>query len=104
MARKKLTPTFDYDPIGDVLYISLGRDDEPYYCENVDDLLLIQRHMDTGEVTGFQILEVKQQDVKTIQFQIQQVVHRELRKTEQAAEALLSLERVDEKDLAELLS
>lgn len=77
------TPEFDYDPHGDVLYISLGRDDEPYYCENVDDMFLVQRHMETDEVTGFQIVGVKEHGVENVQVEIRRVMQQELERAKQ---------------------
>lgn len=49
---------YDYDEEADVLYITLGSE-EPSYCEEVDDKLLIERGFITNNITGFRILDVK---------------------------------------------
>lgn len=49
----KITSSYDED--ADVLYITLGSG-EASFCEEVDDIVLIERGMYSGNVTGFRIL------------------------------------------------
>jgi len=48
----------DYDKEADVLYITLGTK-EPSYCEEVDDILLIEKGFTTNKITGFRVLDFK---------------------------------------------
>lgn len=91
MARE-LNPEFDYDPEGDVLYVSLGID-EPFYCENVDDLLLIQRGLETGRVTGFQVLEARRHGIQKVELTIKEVLDKEIKQAEEAKRTYERLER-----------
>jgi uncharacterized protein YuzE len=57
---------FDYDEDGDVLYISFGTG-EPSYCDEVDDMLLVERGIITNAITGFRILDVRHHRIKSVQ-------------------------------------
>ena len=46
----------DYDKEVDVLYLTFGTG-EPSYCEEVDDMLLVEKGLLTGRVTGMRILD-----------------------------------------------
>lgn len=59
--EKKIT--FEYDREGDVLYISLGTG-EPSYCEEFDDVVLVERGFYSNQITGFRVLGASQRKVK----------------------------------------
>jgi len=58
MRVNKLKVSFDFNEDSDVLHISLGTE-EPSYCEEVDDVLLIERGYFSNQITGFQIMDIK---------------------------------------------
>lgn len=62
----QLNIEFDYDSEADVLYITLGSP-EPSYCEEVDDVLLVERGMFSNDITGFRILDIKYHKIKEVQ-------------------------------------
>lgn len=62
----KLNITFDYNEETDILTISLGTG-EPSHSEEVDDILLVDRGYFSGQITGFQIMDVKLHGIKEVQ-------------------------------------
>ena len=54
---------FEYDGDGDVLYISLGTR-EPSYCEEIDDVVLVEKGFFSNQITGFRILDASRRKVK----------------------------------------
>lgn len=62
----KMKITFDYDEETDILTISLGTG-EPSYSEEIDDILLVDRGYFSGQVTGFQIMDVKHHGINKVQ-------------------------------------
>jgi len=74
---------FDYDKDGDVLYISFGTG-EPSYCEEVDDILLVERAILTNAITGFRILDVQHHRIKSVKVwvgKMEKVLEKEKRET-----------------------
>ena len=66
---KKMRQTnlqFDYDEESDVLHITLGTG-EPSYCEEIDDILLLERGMFSHQITGFQIMDVRLHGIKKVE-------------------------------------
>lgn len=63
---------FDYDEDGDVLYISFGTG-EPSYCDEVDDILLVERGIVTNAITGFRILDVRHHKIKSVEVWIRRM-------------------------------
>ena len=66
---KKLTQPnvqIDYDEEADVLHITLGTG-EPSYCEEVDDILLVERGMFSHQITGFQIMDITLHNIKKVE-------------------------------------
>ena len=63
---KSIDVKFDYDKDGDVLYITFGTG-EPSYCEEVDDMLLVERGMVTNAITGFRILDVRHHKIQSVE-------------------------------------
>jgi len=57
---------FDYDKEGDVLYITFGTG-EPSYCEEVDDMLLVEKGIITNAITGFRILDVRHHKIQSVE-------------------------------------
>jgi hypothetical protein len=57
---------FDYDESGDVLYVSFGTG-EPSYCDEVDDILLVERGILTNSITGFRLLDVRHHKIKSVE-------------------------------------
>lgn len=57
---------FDFDKEADVLHITLGTG-EPSYCEEVDDILLIERGMFSHQITGFQIMDIGLHRIKKVE-------------------------------------
>jgi len=45
-----------YDSESDVLYVSCLKDAPSSYCEEVDDFLLIERSIESKQITGYRIL------------------------------------------------
>ncbi len=64
--KPKFDVEFDYDDKADVLYISLGTG-EPSYCEEVDDLLLVERGYFSHQITGFRVLDVKHHKIRSVE-------------------------------------
>ena len=62
----KINITFDYDETGDILYISLGTN-EPSYCEEIDDVLLLERGYFSHQITGFQLINVKHHGINKVE-------------------------------------
>ncbi len=62
---KDLKVTFDFDEEADVLHISLGTG-EPSYCEEVDDVLLVERGYFSDQITGFQIMDIRYHRIKQV--------------------------------------
>lgn len=67
-------PTFEFDEAGDVLYISLSTTHEPSYCEEMDDILLVERGMYSDELIGFRILDVKNHGIKEVAVEIKKAI------------------------------
>lgn len=67
---------FDYDKDADVLYISLGTG-EPSYCEEVDDILLVEKGFETNNITGFRILDVRHHGIKAVEVRVLKVLKKE---------------------------
>jgi hypothetical protein len=57
---------FDFDKETDVLHITLGTC-EPSYCEEVDDIVLVERGMFSHQITGFQIMDIGLHGVKKVE-------------------------------------
>ena len=57
---------FDFDEEADVLHITLGTG-EPSYCEEIDDILLVERGMFSHQITGFQIMDVHLHGIKKVE-------------------------------------
>lgn len=64
MSRPKIH--FDFDEEADILHITLGTG-EPSYCEEVDDILLIERGMFSHQITGFQIMDINLHGITKIE-------------------------------------
>ena len=64
--------TFDYDRDADVLYISFGTG-EPSYCENLDDVVMIELGVYSKLPTGLRILDVAHHGINSVQAAIQMV-------------------------------
>lgn len=64
---------FDYDKEADVLYISFGTG-EPSYCEEVDDILLVERGFVTNNITGFRILDIKYHKIQKVEISITKIL------------------------------
>jgi len=67
---------FDYDREADILYITLGTG-EPSYCEEVDDMLLIERGLTTNAITGFRILDVRYHGIQKVGVEVSRVIEEE---------------------------
>jgi hypothetical protein len=63
---------FDYDKKGDVLYISFGTG-EPSYCDNVDDILVIEYGIYSKLPTGIRILDVNRHGIKRVKAMISRI-------------------------------
>lgn len=83
---KDLKVTFDFNEEADVLHISLGTS-EPSFCEEVDDVLLVERGYFSNQITGFQIMDVKFHGIK--QVQVTPLVRKALKKEKQQIQAYL---------------
>lgn len=68
----KIDVKVDYDKEADVLYITLGTG-EASYCEEVDDILLVERGFLTNRITGFRILDVRHHKIKQVQVWIRKI-------------------------------
>lgn len=68
---------FDYDKETDVLYITLGTG-EPSYCEEVDDILLIERGFITHNVTGFRVVGIRHHKIEAVAVGIGKILKREM--------------------------
>ncbi len=55
----KVKPNVDYDEEADVLYITFGSG-EPSYGDPVDGFFLIERGMKTNQITGCQLIGIKE--------------------------------------------
>ena len=64
---------FDYDEIADVLHITLNTK-EPSYCEEIDDVLLVEKGMFSNQLTGFQVLDIKEHSIKEIKLILQKKI------------------------------
>lgn|GEM_PF-2057618 len=62
---KELKVAFDFNEDADVLHISLGTG-EPSYCEEIDDILLVERGYFSGQITGFQIMDVTYHRIQSV--------------------------------------
>lgn len=69
--------TFDYDKDADILYITLGNG-EPSYCEEVDDILLIERSYLSDNITGFRIMGIKHHKIQAVEVKIGKILKREM--------------------------
>jgi uncharacterized protein YuzE len=67
---------FDYDKEADVLYITLGTG-EPSYCEEVDDILLVERGLLSNKITGFRILDVRHHGIDKVGLKVSGVIKKE---------------------------
>ncbi len=76
MAEMKMNIKFDYDKEADVLYITLGTG-EPSYCEEIDDILLVERGFITNNITGFRVLDVKHHGIKAVEIRVFRVLKQE---------------------------
>ena len=83
---KDLKVTFDFNEEADVLHISLGTN-EPSFCEEVDDVLLVERGYFSNQITGFQIMDVKYHKIEKVQ--VTAFVQKALRKEKQQFQAYL---------------
>ena len=52
-----------YDPEGDLLEVVFG-EPKPSYYEDIGDDVSVRKDEDTGEITGFSILNVKKREKK----------------------------------------
>lgn len=59
---------FDFDEESDILYISLGTN-EPSYCEEIDDILLVERGYFSHQITGFQIMDIRRHGIHAVQIE-----------------------------------
>lgn len=73
---EKIPIKFDYDKQGDVLYITIDPT-EPSYCEEVDDILLVERGIITNRITGFRVLDVRHHKIQQVQVTIVQMIKKE---------------------------
>lgn len=62
----QLNVQFDFDEAADVLHITLGTG-EPSYCEEVDDIILVERGMFSHQITGFQIMDITLHGIKKVE-------------------------------------
>ena len=69
----KIEVKFDYDKEADVLYITFGSG-EPSYCEEVDDILLVERGFTTNNITGFRILDVRHHKIQVVEVRISKIL------------------------------
>lgn len=82
----KLNITFEYDDESDILTISLGTG-EPSYSEEIDDILLLDRGYFSGQITGFQLMDVKLHGIKEVQ--IEAFINRAIKKEKKQIESYL---------------
>jgi hypothetical protein len=59
MANNRMSITHSYDEHADMLYVRFGKDQEPTFLENVDDVLLLEVGWFSGLPKGFRILGPK---------------------------------------------
>ena len=64
--RMNIPFTQIYDPEDDVYYVTF-KTGEPSYCEELDDVLLLERGVFTKLPTGFRILNYHKNPVKHVQ-------------------------------------
>lgn len=101
---KKMTKpniSFDYDDEADVLYINLGLN-EPSYCEEVDDLLLIERGYFSHRISGFQIIDLKHHGITGVKIEryIKKAINKEREYLDKIIEQGESLPGLISKNLA----
>ncbi|MBN4076407.1 DUF2283 domain-containing protein [Gemmatimonas aurantiaca] len=60
--------SFDYDEDTDVLHISLNTG-EPSYCEETDDIVLVERGFYSRQITGFQVMDIRFHGIKQVELQ-----------------------------------
>ncbi len=100
--------TFDFDRKSDVLYISLNTG-EPSFSEEVDDMLLVEKGLYSGFVTGFRIFDVKEHGITGVRVKLLLKVFKQATKQiqqqlQQRNEMGEKLERKIGKELHNLLS
>ena len=81
MKKEEFNITFDYDKDGDVLYITLGTG-EPAYCEEVDDVVVIERGMFSNRIVGFQVLHLRDLNIREVN--VSAFIQKALKKEEKA--------------------
>lgn len=52
-----MIPTFNYDKVADVLYVTFGIE-EPSFSENMDNMLILEKGFVSDKVIGFRILDI----------------------------------------------
>ena len=82
----KLNITFEYDEESDILTISLGTG-EPSYSEEIDDILLVDRGYFSGQITGFQLMDLKLHSIKEVQ--VEAFIHKAIKKEKKQIESYL---------------
>jgi uncharacterized protein YuzE len=107
MARRPQI-TFEFDEESDVLYISLNTG-EPSFCEEIDDILLVEKGFYSGLVTGFRILDVKERGIEGVELKLLIQAFRTEKKRildqlGKRKQFVPGLERRVEKELEQLLS
>ena len=70
----------DYDPIADVLYISLVDSDHPAYAENVNDMIFVMRSTDSDFLLGFEILDAKRHGAEEVRKALLPLIRAEKRR------------------------
>jgi uncharacterized protein YuzE len=75
MAEIKIN--FDYDKDADILYITLGTG-EPSYCDEVDDIILVERGFITNNITGFRVVGIKHHKIQAVAVGIGKILKREM--------------------------
>lgn len=59
--------SFDYDKAGDVLYITVDNSGEPSYCEEIDDILLVEKGVFSHQIIGFRLMDVSYHKITQVQ-------------------------------------
>jgi len=85
---KGLKGEFKYDSKADVLYFTLNTG-EPSYCEETNDIILVERGIFSKQVTGFRFLDVKHHGIKRIFISLKKNLSKVLQRDKQEIPAAL---------------
>ena len=90
----------DYDPIVDVLHISLVDSDHAAYGDNVDDMVIVMRAVESDLLLGFEILDAKRHGARKVREALLPIIQAEKDRIQRASRDLCS--RLDELERARL--